>query len=102
MVRALVQILYKHHGAIYFGGRGDKRAQATENLFQHLLLPPLFASCLVDYLETEIQKQSAHLKEVPRRAVPVAGDVESGHTEATHPQRVGSWLPEKSVAPFLG
>jgi hypothetical protein len=54
VVRALV-LLYKHVGAIYFGGRGDTRARATENLFQPLLLPPLFASCLVDYLETEIQ-----------------------------------------------
>jgi hypothetical protein len=35
-------------------------------------------------------------------AVPVAGDVESGHTEATHPQRVGPRLPEKPVAPLLG
>jgi hypothetical protein len=55
VARALVQVLYKHLGAIFFGGRGDTRARATENLFQPLLLPPFFASCLVDYLETEIQ-----------------------------------------------
>jgi hypothetical protein len=55
VVRALVQVLYKHLGAIFYGGRGDTRARATENLFQPLLLPPFFASCLVEYLETEIQ-----------------------------------------------
>jgi hypothetical protein len=53
VVRALVQVLYKHLGVIFFGGRGDTRAGATENLVQPLILPPLFASCLVDYLETE-------------------------------------------------
>jgi hypothetical protein len=58
VVRALVQILYKHLGAIFFGVRGDTRARATENLFQPLLLPPLFASCLLDYLETEIQNKA--------------------------------------------
>jgi hypothetical protein len=58
VVRALVQILYKHLGAIFVGGRGDTRARATENIFQPLLLPPLFASCLEDYLETEIQNRS--------------------------------------------
>jgi hypothetical protein len=58
VVRALVQTLYKHLGAIFFGGRGGStRARATETLFQ-LLLPPLFASCLVDYLEIEIQNTS--------------------------------------------
>jgi hypothetical protein len=59
VVRALVQVLYKHLGAIFFGDRGDTRARATENLFQPLLLPPFFASCLVDYLETEIQNTLA-------------------------------------------
>jgi hypothetical protein len=57
VVRAVVQVLYKHLGAIFFGGRGDTRARATETLFQPLLLPPFFASCLVDYLETEIQNR---------------------------------------------
>jgi hypothetical protein len=55
VVRAVVQILYRHLGAIFFGGRGDTRARATESIFHPLLLPPLFASCLVDFLETEIQ-----------------------------------------------
>jgi hypothetical protein len=55
VARALGQVLYRHLGAIFFGGRGDTRARATENLFQPLLLLHLFASCLVDYLETEIQ-----------------------------------------------
>jgi hypothetical protein len=50
VVRAVVQILYRHLGAIFFGGRGDTRARATENIFQPLLLPPLFASFLMDYL----------------------------------------------------
>jgi hypothetical protein len=53
--RALVQVLCKLLGAIFFGGRGDTRARATENIFQPLVLPTLFAPCLVDYLETEIQ-----------------------------------------------
>jgi hypothetical protein len=55
VVRALVQILCKHLGPIFFVGRGDTRARATENLFQPLLLSPLFASCLLDYLKTEKQ-----------------------------------------------
>jgi hypothetical protein len=57
VVRALVQVLYKHLGAIFFGSRGGTRSRATENLFQLLILPPLFASCLVNYLETEIQNK---------------------------------------------
>jgi hypothetical protein len=61
VARALVQVLYKHHGAIFFGGRWGTRARATENLFQPLLLPPLLAPCLVDYLETEIQTQSSRV-----------------------------------------
>jgi hypothetical protein len=61
VARALVQVLYKHLGAIFFGGRGDTGARATENLFQPLLLPPLLAPCLVDYLETEIQNRGSDL-----------------------------------------
>jgi hypothetical protein len=36
---------------------GPTRARTTETLFQPLLLPPLFASRLVDYLETEKQNR---------------------------------------------
>jgi hypothetical protein len=39
VVGALVQMLYKHLAAIFFGGRGDTRARAMENHFQPLLIP---------------------------------------------------------------
>jgi hypothetical protein len=53
VARALVQVLYKRLGAIFFGGRGDTRAWATVDLFHPLPFP--LAPCLVDYVETEIQ-----------------------------------------------
>jgi hypothetical protein len=33
VVRALEQVLYKHLGAIFFGGRGATRSRATETFF---------------------------------------------------------------------
>jgi hypothetical protein len=62
--RALVQILYKTLGAIFFGGWGDTRARATEMIFQPLLLRSSFASCLMDYLETGIQNRSSMFRDV--------------------------------------
>jgi hypothetical protein len=73
VVRALVQVLYKLRGAIFFGGRGDTRARATENLFKPLLLPPWFASCLVDYLETEIQNAMLSMSEEEQTVTRVRG-----------------------------
>jgi hypothetical protein len=45
VVRALVQILYKHRGAIFFGGWGDTRARATETFYSLCFFPLL--TCLI-------------------------------------------------------
>jgi hypothetical protein len=57
VVRALVQLLHKYVVAIFFGGRGDT-STGNGKPFQPLLLLPLFASSLVDHLETEIQNKA--------------------------------------------